>query len=171
MTHLSNAASIPHHTNAIGNDTGVEHAGETRLQLDVSIDHAKAIADALDLFTRLSLGQYDELSNRFAFGELPVACGDSNAGRLPTVEECCEYRRLCTELKCLAGHAHGSSFGLGSPAVSKAAHRNYEVMKALKQQLALHRDPAPSFRGVDYDGLTVRYALETAPTCAISPAK
>lgn len=143
---------------------------DLRVRIDLSLAQAQAVATAVDLFTRVSLGQFNELASRFAFGEFAVARDQKNEGRSPTVAECDEFRRLCEELRLVAGHATGSSFGLGSRAVSAKAHASYEVMKVLKQQLAQHLNPAPSFRGVDYDGLTVRYTQDAAPTCVIAEA-
>ena len=137
------------------------------LRLDITIAHAQAVAAALDFFTRLSLGQLDEIAGKFSHGEFRVACGDSHTGRSPTVEECCDIRRLCADIKLVAGHKTGSSFGLGSRAVGEKAHASYEVLKVLQQALALHRDPTPSLQSVDYDGLTVRYTTQPAPRCTI----
>lgn len=137
------------------------------VRLDITVAQAQAVAAALDLFTRLSLGQFEEISSKFAHGEFRVVRHGDEMGRLPTEQECCEIRSLCAGLKRIAGHAHGGSFGIGSVAVSEKAHASYEVMKVLNETLALHRDPAPSFRGVDYDGLTVRYSTQPAPRCAM----
>lgn len=145
-------------------------AADVVVRLNLSVSQAQATAVALDLFTRLSLGQFEEISGKFVLGEFMVSTHLHNAGRLPTEEECVELRSLCAGLKRVAGHMHGGSFGLGAPGVSQQALSSYEVMKVLKQRLALHRDPAPSFRDVDYDGLTVRYTQDVAPRCDIARA-
>jgi hypothetical protein len=149
---------MPKHTTATTESSEV-------VRLDMTIAQAQAVASALDFFTRISLGQFEEIATKFAHSEFKVAL--QVAGRPPTDEECSEFRSLCAVMKRVAGHPFGSGFGLGNRAVSEKAHSSYEVMKVLDRALAVHRDPAPNFRGVDYDGLTVRYTTQPAPRCVI----
>lgn len=65
------------------------------------------------------------------------------------------------------GFLPGESYGVGNRAVSDKAHRAYELEKVVKKALAMHNNPTPTFRGVDYDGLIVRYTDDPAPECVI----
>ena len=69
----------------------------------------------------------------------------------------------------LFGFASNASFGIGSHHDSGDAHRGYEIKKVVDRVLAMHREPNPTgFRGVNYDGLIVRYTKDPAPVAVIS---
>lgn len=54
---------------------------------------------------------------------------------------------------------------------TKNANRCYEIMKVVQKAVAEDRNPNPSFKGVDYDGLTVRYTDDPVPEAAIVEVK
>jgi hypothetical protein len=49
-----------------------------------------------------------------------------------------------------------------------AGRRAYEVSRVLDKVLAEYREPNPSFRGVDYDGLRMRYTQDAMPEVVLS---
>jgi hypothetical protein len=127
-----------------------------------TIEQAHAVKAALDLYMRMGLGQFDELAYLVRCDELRHRDKDAT----PEVAE--EFRSLTNELRTLMGHEHGASFGVGSKRVSITAHRCYEAYKVLAQALAVAYDPSPTgFKGVDHDGLIVRYTQDPAPKASV----
>lgn len=127
-----------------------------------TIEQAHAVKAALDLYMRMGLGQFDELAYLVRCDEL------KHANRELTPEEAEEFRDLTVQMRSLMGHENGASFGVGSKRVSVTAHRCYEAYKVLAQALAVARDPSPTgFKGVDHDGLIVRYTQDPAPTARV----
>lgn len=123
-----------------------------------TLEQAQAVKAALDLYVRMGLGQFNELAYLARFGEIKHKSKDLTSCELD------EFEDLTKNLSDFMGHEYGSSFGVGSPRVTATAHRCYEAYKVLAQALAVARDPSPTgFKGVDYDGLTVRYTQDPEP--------
>jgi hypothetical protein len=146
---------------------------ETEVTLTLTIAQARALKTASDLYVRLSLGQFQEIAQYFAQGEFKVADREWPTGALNAEPGLVSsIRRCCDDIRALANHRFGgSSFSIGSRGVSCQAHHAHEINRVLSQALAVDNDPAPSFRGVDYDGLTVRYEDGPVPRCAINNHK
>lgn len=127
-----------------------------------TIEQAHAVKAALDLYMRMGLGQFDELAYL-------VRCREINHARKELTQiEICEFDDLTRKMRDFMGHDGGASFGVGSKRVSVTAHRCYEAYKVLAQALAVARDPSPTgFKGVDHDGLIVRYTQDPAPTARV----
>jgi len=135
--------------------------------LTLNEKQAEVVADALDFHSRLGMCQFGEISSECIHAGVKGADGN----RLG-VGECERLREMCEEMSRLfgfsgSGHAHA----IGSQHVPEWAKRAFEVKKVLDKTLAEHRNPSPSFRGVQYDGLIVRYTNDPVPlaTVAASP--
>jgi hypothetical protein len=136
--------------------------------LKMTVTQAQAVVDSLDLYTRLSMGQVNELAAKFASGEFKIKATDrSDRGRIASDAELLDIRDHCWDLKTALGHYENSSFSIGNRAVSDTAHRAYELTKTIEKALAEFSDPAPSFKRTQYDGLTVRYTNDPAPYCEV----
>ena len=140
-----------------------------RLLLDVDLDQAQAVADLLDLATRIEYGQLEEVANLMRDGRLRVRRDRDDSSDPATAGQAEEVEDLMQAAKRVLGHSRGSHFGVGSGHVPIEAKRGYEVMKALKQ--ALHRHLRPHVGAcVDADGVTVRYAGDSeAPRATVVP--
>lgn len=139
------------------------------VHLTLTLEQAYAVRDALDLFTRLGIGQLEEVAHLIRLGVIP-RCQPPAAPRVTADGESCQrIDDLLHAVKDELGYSRNGSNGIGHAHVSLAAHRSYEVKKALARALALHRDPNPDFRGVDYDGLLVRYTQDLPPLARIEP--
>ena len=127
-----------------------------------TIEQAHAVKAALDFYMRMGLGQFDELAHQ-------VRCNEfKHTAKELTADEMDEFSALTQKLRDFMGHEYGSSFGVGNRRVSITAHRCYEAYKVLAQALAVARDPSPTgFKGVDHDGLIVRYTQDPAPTARV----
>jgi hypothetical protein len=134
----------------------------TNLTLTVTIDQATSMTRLLDIATRIHLGQFGEIDYLAKCGEIKHRNGN-NLG----VDDCDLLKNLIDKMQHIFGFSGGSSFGIGSPHVCMDAHCGYEIKKVIEKALAEHRDPNPSFRGVNYDGLTVRYTNDPAPVAVI----
>lgn len=66
------------------------------------------------------------------------------------------------------GYPANGSYSIGNARLDGRVQRAYEVKKVLQKALAEHRDPNPSFRGVDYDGLIIRYTQDPVPLAAVA---
>ena len=74
----------------------------------------------------------------------------------------------CKPIKSSLRFQQNGSNGIGHPHVAPSTHRAWDVRKVLEKALAEHRNPNPTFRGVNYDGLIVRYTQDPEPTVEIA---
>lgn len=140
---------------------------EPLVQITLTIGQAYAVADALEMYSRLALGQIEHIAEAVRDGFIPIN-KDSQAARR-TSETFAKVDDACALLKGDLGFLPGASYGIGNRQVSTQAHRAYEIKKVLERELALQVNPNPAFRGVHYDGLTIRYTDDPAPECVILP--
>jgi len=138
--------------------------------LQVGLTHAYAIKNALDVYTRVCIGQFTIVTECvlaqdilcFApYGQTPKPLSSSSAWG--------PFQTEMINLKRALGFSANGSYGIGHPHVHISALRAWEILKVLSKALAEHRTPSPKavFRGVDYDGLIVRYTDDTPPAVTI----
>lgn len=140
----------------------------TTVTLNVSIEQAEVIQKATDVFSRLSIGQIGMIAEMVSQGEIPLYASLDQPKRLPTADQCDAVREKVGEILAILGYnGIGHSLGVGNGHVPIAGHRAYEVYKVLSKALAEHRNPSPSFRGVSYDGLVLRYTQDPKPEVSI----
>lgn len=135
--------------------------------LTLTPEQAVAVRDALDLYSRICIGQIEEIGQLVRFGTIPMRNPADMPREMADADRCDEIVRLLNDAKAILGYPISGSNGIGHPHVDASGHRAYEVKKVLAKALAEHRDPAPQFRGVDYDGLTVRYTQDPAPVAEV----
>ncbi len=143
---------------------------EDRIQLTLTLQQASAVAEALDAFSRLGIGQIEELASLISQGVVPARDATTMKAHPATLDQCLAVERQLQDVKALLGYTRGSSLGVGNRGVCDAVHRAWEVKRVLDQALANYRDPSPSFRGVNYDGLIVRYTTDPVPTAVVGSA-
>lgn len=126
-------------------------------------DQARAIAGMLEVAVRVHLCQFHEIEWMARMGILK-----HQAGRALVSDEWDTLKYLSDRMSGVFGFSPNSSFGIGSPHVYIDAQRGYEVKKVLDKALAEWREPNPQgIRGVNYDGLTVRYTTDPAPAVEV----
>lgn len=135
--------------------------------LTLTPEQAVAVRDALDLYSRICIGQIEEIGQLVRFGTVPMRNPADMPREMADADRCDEIVRLLNDAKAILGYPISGSNGIGHPHVDASGHRAYEIKKVLAKALAEHRDPAPQFRGVDYDGLTVRYTQDPAPVAEV----
>lgn len=131
--------------------------------LTMTTDQAYALTRMLDLATRIHMCQFGEIEYLARTGEIKHKDGiQLSYNDIYFLED------RITKVADIFGFTSSSSFGIGSPHVSKDAHRGYEVKKVLEKALAEWQEPNPKgIRGVAYDGLIVRYTTDPAPVAEV----
>lgn len=139
-----------------------------KIQMTVTVPQAQVVAKALDLFARLSIGQVGMIAEMVSMQEIPMYAQNGSPGRDVSPEVCNTVREKVEEvLRTLGYSGFGHSLGVGNEHVPVAGHRAYEVSKVLEKVLAEHRNPNPEFRGVNYDGLSLRYTSDPVPVALV----
>ncbi|MBU2792719.1 hypothetical protein HAQ01_04690 [Acidithiobacillus thiooxidans] len=138
---------------------------DPKVHLTLTIPQARAMVAALDIFMRLGLGQVSMVAEMVADGSISIKVGSLE---IPESDVIHNVAVLCNGIRRELGFQPGESYGVGNRAVSDKAHRAYEIEKVIKKALAMHDNPNPTFRGVDYDGLSIRYTDDPAPECVIA---
>lgn len=137
--------------------------------LTLTLDQAVAVRDALDLYTRVCIGQLEEVAHLVRYGTIPVARLFNPERQLASPDQCDEVVRLMDQAKTVLGYPTNGSNGIGHPHVHITGTRAYEVEKTLAKVIADYQHPT-GFRGVDHDGLTVRYTQDPAPGATLDHA-
>lgn len=139
----------------------------SKIVIEVTEEQAGAISKALDLYTRIGIGQFDEVAQLVAFGLVPVRNTDGLPRQIAIPEQCDEIRALMDRAKRVLGFSSGASNGIGNRDNDISVSRAYEVGKVLNKALAEHNNPSPTFRGVHYDGLGPRYTSDPVPVVTL----
>ncbi len=143
------------------------NVSEPKVLIETTVEQAQAIAQALDLYMRICLGQFEAVAHLVREGMVPLARPAGEPAQMADIDTCDTVAALMDTAKRVLGHPSSGSNGIGHPHVATSGHRAYEVMKVLEKTLAEHRDPTPAFRGVHYDGLTVRYTQDPTPVATV----
>lgn len=140
---------------------------DARVSLTCTPAQADAIVEALDLYARLAIGQFEGVAYMVGKGEIPLYAKVNDPRQVADIDTCHIVSGLAMQMKAQLGYPHNTSHGIGHPHTSKTAHRAWEIKKILSKALAEHRNPNPEFRGVDLDGLVIRYTTDPAPVATI----
>jgi len=143
---------------------------DERITLNVTLDQARAVVDALDLMTRVGLGQLSAVAELVRMDVLPAfrMNGSSDAHperRVATIDQCDEIEELMVQAKTVLGFPRNASHGVGHPDNHVSVHRAYEVMKVL--QKVLHEASNGWEGSTRGDGLMVRYTDDPEPEAEI----
>lgn len=134
-----------------------------KIQITITVDQAIAMNEALDVYTRLCLGQLEVIREVVANGTIPIRTPDSAERGMATAHQLDDVETHLRAIKGVLDFPWSGSLGIGHPHVLTDGKRAYEIHKVLAKLLAEYRNPDPKFRGVDYDGLSVRYTQDPAP--------
>lgn len=129
------------------------------------LEQAHVLVAALDLYTRLGIGQLEMVEELFRMEAIPASRPVSFDERMAMAEA---LRDQMNAAKQTIGFPRGGSLGIGGTLVPIGAQRAYEMQKVLAKALAEYREPKPSFRGVNYDGLILRYTQDPVPTATVT---
>ena len=140
---------------------------EPVVQLTLGLAHAQALVKACDIFSRLGMGQMRALVSLARFDHIPPGSLDSAKGQRLTLAQLDQFEAQVQAAAASLDYLHGCNHSISSPVVnfdSKAAH---EVQKVLEREVAMHLDPTPAFKGVNYDGLLYRMTDKRTPSAKV----
>lgn len=138
--------------------------------LVLTLDDARVLSEGCEAFSRLGMCQLSFIAEMVSVGEIPVWHSASIREFEATMTATDEMRHILDRAQGLMGFTLSSSHGIGNPHLDVNVQRAWEVRKVIEKALAYHRDPTPSFKGVNYDGLICRYTTDRAPEAAIVTA-
>jgi hypothetical protein len=145
---------------------------EPRVRFDLTVDQARAVDMALDVYTRLCIGQLEEVAGLVRQNVIPLARESQEGRAAAPCEVVDEVKALMVQVKALLGYPRNGSNGIGHRHVHLTGRQAYEAHKVLAKALAYHSDPEPSvWKGVAYDGLGPRYTNDLAPVVSIQEAE
>ena len=140
---------------------------EDVVRSSMSLEQAAAVAEGLDLSSRIMMGQVDEIANLARMDRLLVRDDHEEGGyRRATPDEIDRIEEHTRAISRILGHA-GGSFGMGAKGLVVQARRQYEVKKVIEKALSDRADPGGN--GVRHDGLSVRYTNDEAPSARLCP--
>jgi hypothetical protein len=139
---------------------------QKNVSVTMTLDQARALRDALDFYSRICIGQIEEVERLARFGIIPIG-GCQEERQTASSEASDSIKGLINDVKAILGYSPSGSNSIGNPYVHSSAHRAWELKKVIAKTLAEDNEPNPQFRGVDYDGLIVRYTSDPAPVAVI----
>lgn len=131
-----------------------------------TLEQARAVKTALDTYMRLAIGQIDTITELVRSGVIPVG-GQRGERVVANLDQIDQVDKLVNKIKVTLGYTPNGSNGISNGHVDPSGHRAYEVMRVLAREIAMEQNPNPTFKGVDYDGLVVRYTDDPAPSAHI----
>lgn len=137
----------------------------TKFVITVDENQAKTISQALDFYTRICLGQFEEIEYMLRMKRIPLGSeikDNSFESQMMVAESVGHTLRFAKEL---LGHSSGGSWGIFSEEVPVSAKRCYEIQKVIDKAVAISHNPDPEFKGVNYDGLWTRLTDDPTPIC------
>lgn len=141
-----------------------ENTPDTQITITMNLEQAEAVSAALDLYTRIGLGDLSEIADLARMGKLNMRKHDGH--RPVDIESIENMEELLLSAKALLGHPRNGSFGIGHQGVDIDARRAYEMKKSLDKALWSHKRPGDNST-VHSTGLTVRYTQDPAPTAQV----
>ncbi|MGD1524166.1 hypothetical protein [Vibrio owensii] len=141
-----------------------------KVLLELTPEQAKATLNALDLFTRIGLGQLETITDLLQSEALHVR-PSNESGPIASLDQIDEINSLLMLAKNAMGHSSSQSFGVKNPNVHIDAKRTYEISKVLSTTLAKGSDEH-SDSSTASEGLMIRLTddLEPKAYCS-SPTK
>lgn len=137
----------------------------TKFTITVDENQARTISNALDFYTRICLGQFEEIGYMVRVKHIPVGSNisaDNVGSRIDVANQVSNY---INDAKMALGHSPNGSWGIFSGEIPVAAKRCYEIQKVIDKAVAISHNPSPKFKGVNYDGLWTRLTDDPAPIC------
>lgn len=139
----------------------------TKMLIEVTKEQAEALKAATELYLRVGIGQLNYVSELARMDLINVAEFKREKGL--SIEEMRDLDHLMDQAKRILGYSPGASAGIGNRGNHITVLRSHEINKVLSKALANLRNPNPEFRGVDYDGLSLRYTDDPAPRIEVLP--
>jgi hypothetical protein len=138
---------------------------DTRFQLTLTEGQCQALIQALDLYSRVGVGQIERVGELANEGVIPCFTANTQRQERKTADhdQVQDLDELLYQAKTVLGYPRNGSHGIGHRDNDVTVSRSYEIKKVLEKVLAETRDPNPKHYGVDRHGLMVRYTNDPAP--------
>lgn len=139
-----------------------------QVTITCSVEQAQAIAQALDIYTRLGLGQLGIVAEMVRDGVIPQATAGNEPRRTATNEMCVQVESALSRAKTVLGYPKGGSNGIGHKHNAMPVSRTYQVLKNLRHALAWHQKPGGGVSPDFDDPNLLNYAGEAPPFVTVS---
>jgi hypothetical protein len=137
------------------------------VHLKCTVEQANTISKALDLYTRIGIGQLEEITWMLRFGLIPFPRFEDVQYTSEKLDVLNDIQQSMGHIKTSLGFSANSGYGIGNPKVLATYKVAYEVVKVIDRAIAIHNNPDPAFKGVNYDGIIIRYTDDPEPTCEV----
>lgn len=114
----------------------------------LSAKQMQTVCEALDLYQRIMMGQFEELTSMARMGDIPHQTEDDLSARIPAIEQAEKHLQEAKAL--ITGHPPNSSFGIFHDKVRVSAKIARELQAVIRHRLAWDRQPEGGI-GVAFD--------------------
>lgn len=136
-----------------------------------SVEQAQAIAEALEVYMRLGIGQMGIVAELVRDGTIPMAAPSNEPRREAPLAICNEITALMATVKSKLGHSYGASNPISHRHTALPVSRAYQVMKHIRHALVWHRKPEGGFGVYFDDPNSLNYTGEAPPVVEIKQAE
>jgi hypothetical protein len=94
-------------------------------KLKINEDHAKIILNALDLYSRVIMMQFEHVANVVRWTTIDVEKEEWN-------DKLTQLTDIMTYAKTVLGHPENGSYGIRSPEISDQARQAYDILQVIR---------------------------------------
>lgn len=120
--------------------------------LEINEEHAKVIIEALDVFSRIHMGQLNIIAEQLNFSNFFNKTNIHNT----------DFRKKIDELKAIIGLSSSGHLGIRSEVVHEDAKVAYDIQQIIRHKLAWDKNPQGGY-SVDFQELFKCSKSETLP--------
>jgi len=123
-----------------------EKSDNAKLTLTVNMDQAYTLMNAMEMYARLHIGQFDHIDTEFAWNGQNCNGEDrhfweNSSVRASLRKHLTEAREIIfPELRVIGPNG---SHGIYSHKISPSAHNAWDIYQVVRHTLAVHREPNP----------------------------
>lgn len=142
--------------------------GEPLIALELNQQQADAVSAALELYTRLGLGQWDQIPELLRSGVVPQFSSTGEGERTVASDvKAASVGRLAEAIKLELGYPTQGSHGIGHPHNHQNVTRVWEAKRTLDRALAMLRGPNVRYGRIEGDSLDRRGTFDPPPVARI----
>lgn len=139
--------------------------------IELSEEKARSVADALEFYSRICIGQFEEILWKVNTGIIPEYSSQSNPKGASDFQRSELVEDTCNKLKAVLNYPRNASYGIRNQQVHSSAKHSWEVKKVIDKAIALSNNPNPEMLTVNYDGLIFRVCEDQEPICYVKENK
>lgn len=111
----------------------------TTITLSLNLEQADVVRAALDLYTRLCLGQLERIGDLVRQDVIPVSSDSTEHRRTADLRTCDAVSSLLVEVKGHLNYPPAGGMGIAHPHVDLSGRRAYEIARVLTGAIALSK--------------------------------